>query len=60
MIFSWKLLIIFLLGALPTQLYAQLRGLEQLLRPDLVVPEVAQYNPGLSTFFDIEDIQAPI
>lgn len=38
--------------------YSQ-QGLEQLLKPDLVAPEVAQYNPGLSAFFEIKDVQAP-
>lgn len=59
MVFSRKFLQIFLLAILPALTYAQLQGLEELLKPNLVVPEVAQYNPGLSTFFEVKDIQAP-
>jgi hypothetical protein len=59
MVFRRKLLQIFLLGLLPSLSQAQLQGLEKLQKQDLVVPEVAQYNPGLSTFFEIKDIQAP-
>lgn len=51
-----KFFLVFLVG-LSALIHAQ-QGLKQLLKPDLVVPEIAQYNPGLSTFFEIKDIQA--
>lgn len=59
MVFSRKFFQFFLLLDLPNMVYAQLQGLEKLMKPDLVVPEVAQYNPGLTTIFEIKDIQAP-
>ena len=39
--------------------FAQLQGLEKLMSPNWAAPEIAQYNPGLSIFFEIENAQAP-
>ena len=49
---------IILMTLLNNAAYCQWQGLEKLKDPDLSIPEILQYNPGLVAFFQIENIQA--